>query len=110
MNCNFGIHEGMRDMGEVICPFCDEQISEIAKTDDFCCFEQEFIKDKGKLVCKNCGKVDRYGTIDEYIDFYENKCKMITKSVYHRKYHIRNIVNNMSINGNKISSKWIENI
>ena len=28
---------------------------------------------------------------------------MIRKSVYHRKYHIRNIVNNMSINGNKIS-------
>ena len=90
-------------MGEVICPFCDEQISEIAKKDDFCCFERELIKDKGELVSKNCGKVDSYGTIDEYIDFYENKYKMIRKSVYHRKYHIRNIVNNMSINGNKIS-------
>ena len=28
---------------------------------------------------------------------------MVRKSVYHRKYHIRNIVNNMSITGNKIS-------
>ena len=103
MNCDFGIHEGIRDMGEVICPFCDEQISEIAKREDFCCFEWELIKDNGELVCKNCGKVDSYGTIDEYIDFYENKCKMKRKSVNHRKYHKRNIVNNMSINGNKIS-------
>ena len=95
MNCNFGIHEGMRDIGEVICSFCDEQISEIAKRDDFCYFERELIKDKGELVCKNCGKVDSYGTIDEYIDFYENKYKMIRKSVYHRKYHMRNIVNNI---------------
>ena len=103
MSCDFGIHEGMRDMGGVKCPFCDDQISEIAERDDFCCFGRKLIKDKGKLVSKNCGKVDSYDIIDEYIDFYENKCKMMRKSVYHRKYHVRNIVNNMSINGNKIS-------
>ena len=28
---------------------------------------------------------------------------MMRKSVYHRKYHIKDIVNNMAINGNKIS-------
>ena len=31
MNCDFGIHEGIRDMGEIICPFCDDQINEIVK-------------------------------------------------------------------------------
>ena len=69
----------------------------------FCCSKQELIIDNHKTVCKICGAVISYSTIDEYIDFYENKCKMVRKSVYHRKYHIRNIVNNMSINGNKIS-------
>ena len=29
MSCNFGVHEGLIDLGEVVCPFCDEQISEI---------------------------------------------------------------------------------
>ena len=32
---NFEVHEGIIDMGEVVCPFCDEQISEIAKKDVF---------------------------------------------------------------------------
>ena len=102
MSCNFGIHEGLIDLGEVVCPFCDEEISEIAKRNDFCCSKQELIKDNSKTVCKNCGAVVSYGTIDDYIDFYE-KCKMMRKSVYHQNYHIKNIVNNMTINGNKMS-------
>ena len=91
MSCNFGIHEGIRDMGEVICPFRDDKLQEYSSVCEFCCYENNVINDNGKLVCKNCGKVDSYGIIDEYIDFYENKHKMMRKSVYHRKYHIRNI-------------------
>ena len=53
MSCDIGVHEGIIDMGEVICPFCDDQINEIVKRDDFCCFERELIKDNGKLVYKN---------------------------------------------------------
>ena len=37
------------------------------------------------------------------IDFYENNRKIIRKSVYHRKYHIRNIINKISVYGIKIS-------
>ena len=103
MDCDFDIHEGIRDMGEVACPFCDDQIDEIVKTDNTCCFEQKLINDNGETVCENCGKVDSYGKIDEYIDFYENKHKMMRKSVYHREYHIINIINSITINGNNIS-------
>ena len=67
--------KGVIDIGDVVCPFCDEQISEIARRDDFCCFEQELIKNNSKLVCKKCGKVDSYGTIDEYIDFMRINAK-----------------------------------
>ena len=93
MNCDFGIHEGIRDMGEVIGPFCDDQIDDIVKKDNTCFFEQEIINDKGKLVCKNCGKVDSYGIIDEYVDFYENRYRMRRKSIYNQKYHIEDILN-----------------
>ena len=103
MNCDFGIHEGIRDMGEVICPFCDNQIDDIVKKEDNCCYEQDLINDNGKIVCKNCGKVDSYGIIDEYIDFYENNRKIIRKSVYHRKYHIKNIINNITSDGKNVS-------
>ena len=88
MSCNFGIHEGIIDLGEVICPFCNDQIDDVVKRNDFCCLKQNMIKDNGTTVCKTCGIVDSYNTVDEHIDFYENSRKIIIKSVYHRKYHI----------------------
>ena len=49
---------------------------------------------------KNCGQVNDYLTIDEYVDFYENRHKMKRKSVYHRKYHILNVINDIAQNSN----------
>lgn len=43
-------------------------------------------------VCQNCGIVDSYDFIPDYNDFNENKHKIRRKSVYHRKYHIENIL------------------
>ena len=57
------------------------------------------IKD-GFIVCKNCGQVHDYLTADEYVDFYENRHKMKRKSVYHRKYHILNVINDIAQNNN----------
>ena len=55
------------------------------------------------LVCKNCGQVHDYLTADEYVDFYENRYRMKRKSVYHRKYHIINVMDNIAqINGIQI--------
>ena len=33
-----------------------------------------------------------------FIDFYENMYKMKRKSVYHRKYHIENVINEYTKN------------
>ena len=103
MICNIGIHEGIRDMGNVICPFCEKELQECKAIYELCWYNQNMINDNGKIVCRNCGKVDSYNTVDEYIDFYENNRKIIRKSVYHRKYHIKNIISNISIYGIKIS-------
>ena len=44
----------------------------------------------------NCGSVHGYSTTSEYVDFYENKYRFIKKSVYQRKYHLDNIINDLS--------------
>ena len=51
-------------------------------------------------MCKNCGQVHDYLTADEYIDFYENRYRIKRKSVYHRKYHILNVINDIGHNNN----------
>ena len=72
MICNIGIHEGLRDMGKVICPFCEKELQECKVLYELCCDNQNMINDTGKIVCQHCGKVDIYNTVDEYIDFYKN--------------------------------------
>ena len=51
-------------------------------------------------MCKNCGEVHNYLTADEYVDFYENRHRIKRKSVYHRKYHILNVINDIAHNNN----------
>ena len=63
---------------------------------DLCCDCQDIINDNGMLVCLSCGIVQRYESSTEYVDFYENRHKMKRKSVYHRKYHINNILMDIS--------------
>ena len=103
MFCNIGIHEGLRDLGKVIYPFCENELQELKPICELCCDNQNMINDNGKTVCKTCGRVDSYSTVDEYIDVYENNRKIIRKSVYLRKYHIKNIMNNISVYGINIS-------
>ena len=59
----------------------------------------KLVKD-GYLVCINCGQVHKYLTADEYVDFYENRHKIRKKSVYHRKYHIINVMNDIAQKNN----------
>ena len=61
----------------------------------------KLVKD-GDLVCINCGQVHDYLTADEYVDIYENRHKIRKTSVYHRKYHIISVMNDIA---QKIISK-----
>ena len=65
----------------------------------FCYSNMKLVKD-GYLVCINCGQVHDYLTADEYVDFYENRHKIRKKSVYHRKYHILNVMNDIAQKNN----------
>ena len=101
MTCNNELHESLIESGEIVCPFCDikmkdseEKPQERANYD--CCDCQDIINNSGMVVCKNCGIVQGYETSTEYVDFYENKYRMKRKSVYHRKYHINNVLMDIS--------------
>ena len=98
------IHDEIKTMGDIVCPFCDQKLEDSdEKPQDYsakfdsCCVSQEIIRDNGMVVCRSCGIVQRYESSIEYIDFYENKHKIKRKSVYHRKYHINNILTDLSV-------------
>lgn len=95
MNCDLVIHDKFKNMGELTCPFCDQQVKEYVsvKKDEPCCENKELINDVGMIVCQNCGVADSHNLVSGYIDFYENRYKIRRKSVYNRKYHIENILN-----------------
>lgn len=109
MSCNSQIHDELRNMEEYTCPFCDRQLAEVDSSVVVvvsCCSNQEMFNDDGKSVCLNCGLVHGYDYVNEYIDFHENMYKIRRKSVYHRKYHIENVINSICReNGFQISLK-----
>jgi len=98
MNCNEDIHNYLKESGDISCPFCDQKLDSNEKPrlvkNDLCCDNPDIIDDDGMLVCQICGVVHGYNYVKEYVDFYKNRHKFIRKSVYHREYHINNILLN----------------
>ena len=99
MDCNIDIHDELINCGEISCPFCDQKLEDSnEKPQDrlvkyySCCDNQDVINDDGMLVCRSCGIVQGYESSVEYVNFYENRHKLRRKSVYHREYHINNIL------------------
>ena len=88
--CDLTLHNGLQEMGELICPFCKFQFNFIKQSeyDLLCCDEQDIINDNNKKVCKNCGIVHGYQLSKKYVNFYENRYRFVRKSVYDRKYYI----------------------
>ena len=99
--CTEEIHQMLiHEEDSVICIFCCKQIQDLGKPKRyFCCSNMKLVKD-GCLVCINCGQVYDYLTANEYVYFYENRHKIRKKSVYHRKYHIVNVVNDVAQKNN----------
>ena len=95
MSCISQIHNEFMDIGESICPFCDQLLEEGEKVFDLCCNDQDLEHNNGMKICLNCGSVHGYDNVNEYIDFYENIYRIHQKSVYHRKYHIENVLNSI---------------
>ena len=101
MNCNKDIHDELKESGEISCPFCDKNLDSNEKPkdrlvkNDLCCDDPYIINDDGMLACLSCGVVQGYNYVKEYVNFYENIHRFIRKSVYHREYHINNILLNI---------------
>ena len=111
MNCNSQIHDELKNMMESTCPFSDQQLVEVVKVMKPCCTEQDMETVNGMNICMNCGSVLGYVFVNEYIDFYENMHKIRKKSVYHRNYHIDNVMNITSFKNNiQLTQKQINQI
>ena len=95
MDCNSQIHDELKNMEEPLCPFCDQLLTEAEKVVESCCCEQDMVNVNGMNVCINCGSVHGCDYVPEHVDFYENMYKIRRKSVYHRKYHIENVLNSI---------------
>ena len=98
MNCNIDLHERLIESGDIVCPFCDFHLTYVKQKPlrYECCESPEIINDNLMLVCQSCGIVQGYDSSTEYVDFYENRHKMKRKSVYYRKYHINNVLTDLS--------------
>ena len=95
MICNSQIHNDLIEMDESVCPFCNQLLVEGDKVAESCCSKPDMANKNGMNVCLNCGLVHGYDYANEYIDFYENMHRIRRKSVYHRKYHIENMLNSI---------------
>ena len=45
MVCDFELHEAFRNLGNIVCPFCDEQLQERMVKNEPCCvmMEEEYV-------------------------------------------------------------------
>ena len=97
MTCNIALHDEFLNIGEIICPFCYIKLYEIKYEKNICCSEQDM---NGKNTCINCGVVNSDIYAIEYVNFYDNIHRIRKKSVYHRKYHIENVLDGILSNNN----------
>ena len=95
MSCNSEIHDELKILKEPICPFCDNILIEGDKMVEPCCSEPSVGNKNGMNVCLHCGLVHGCEYVIGYIDFYENMYKIRRKSIYQRKYHIENVMNDI---------------
>ena len=74
MNCNLEIHDELKNMFEITCPFCDKQLKDYmsVEKDKSCCEKMKLENINGEYACVNCGLVDRYMLVNEsiYLSFH----------------------------------------
>ena len=109
--CNKEVHEIFIEESYVNCIFCNKQIQDPGKPRRYFCYDSMRLIKEDSIVCKNCGEVHDQYFSSEYIGFYENRYRIKRKSVYHRKYHIINVMNDIAqTNGIQIGYYNRENI
>ena len=102
MICNNDIHDELILMNQNICPFCDQLLVYGNNESDKCCLDSQIEDVDGIKICLKCGLVNGITFKPDYFDFYNNMYKIVRKSVYIQKYHIENILNDLSVNKNVV--------
>ena len=96
--CDTKIHDDLITINESECPYCDELLVKGNIITNFCCENPEIRDIDGIQVCTDCGLVHSCLSKSDYIDFFENVYRIRRKSIYIRKYHIENIMNDLLLN------------
>ena len=99
--CDKELHEEFIAIGQDTCVFCFELLIRGDQSTDPCCNMLQIENIFGINTCIRCGMIDNYATESEFIDYTTNMYKIRKKSIYCRKYHIENILNELSLE-NKI--------
>ena len=78
MNCNMYmyIHNDLKENEELICPFCDKQLTTLPNAVNQCCSEIDVKNVDGENVCINCGLVDGCDYVPKYFNFHEDMYKI----------------------------------
>ena len=100
MSCDDQIHDDLKSMGESECTYCEQILVEVNKEEEPCCDEKDLETVNGMDTCLNCGLVHGYAYEVGYFDFHDNMHRIRQKSVYHRKYHIDNVLYSISSENN----------
>ena len=85
----------LNEKNEDICPFYNEQLTDIKSVETKCCDRTNITVAGFKIVYTNCGLMHGFKSANEFVDFYENRYRIRKKSVYHRKYHILGAMNDI---------------
>ena len=96
--CDKIIHDELIYMEESECPFCNEVLIKGNISSDLCCETPQIVDIDGMRVCISCGLVHNAISKSDYIEFYENLFRIRRKSVYIRRYHIENLLNDLLVN------------
>ena len=99
--CEENVPIELIEMDQSICPFCNKLLLKCIQAADSCCNNQQIEPIHGINTCVYCGQVISPEFQREYIDYHENTQKIKKKSIYHRKYHIENVINKLCLD-NKI--------
>ena len=109
MNCNKELHDEL-SQNYINCPFCGIQISNYyTDKQSNCCKQLDMTEDNSRLLCINRGQIGNEVFKNNYIDFHENMYKIHKKSIYIRKYHIQNVLSDISLKNKLPISRAIIN-
>ena len=100
MDCEKAHMYLLNEENQAICPFCDEQLADVKSVETRCSNKPNITVDGFKIVCTNCGLAHGFQSANEFVDFYENIHRIRKKSVYPRKHHILNVINDIAQKNN----------